>query len=379
LTDGAVKGGRRNVEEPSASSSPTQQGARVVRLRRTSVVVFGLAALAASACGGGSKPEPAAAVTPAPSDSPNSTAVSGGTVKPGPPAPLTGLPEAEAAASRPSIAVKIDNAPEARPQSGLDAADIVYEEVVEGGVTRFIAVFQSQAPPLVGPVRSIRPMDPNVLSAYHGLVAYSGGIPAFVSLLRKAPVQDVDVDVATDAYTWDKSRAAPHNEYVSPGQLWPKAKSAYANPPQAMFEFRSAGEPFGDVDAHHVVIPYSPRQTSIYDWDAASGTWKRTSNGTPHMTASGVQIAPENVVVQFVSMHTLDYVDPSGTKVVESTVIGDGDAWILSGGRLTKGHWSKDSATTPTKFTDSAGHPVKLAPGRTWVHFAPVGTPVTAG
>ncbi len=350
----------------------------MVRIR-IPVLAIGLASLlAASACGGGGKaPHPAAA------SSPSSTAVSEGAVKDGPLAPLTGLvDQSGASASRPAIAVKIDNAPDARPQSGLEAADIVYEEVVEGGVTRFIAVFQSTAPGgngLAGPVRSVRPMDPNVLAAYHGLVAYSGGIPAFVALLRKAPVQDVDVDVATDAYSWDKSRAAPHNEYVSPDKLWPKAKSGYNEPPKAMFEFRPAGEPFGDAEAHHVVIPYSPLQTSIYDWDAASGTWKRTSNGTPHVLASGVQIAPQNLVVQFVPEHTLSYVDPSGTKVVEATVTGSGDAWFFSAGRMTKGHWSKDSASAPTTFTDSSGSTVKLSPGRTWVHFAPLGTAVTAG
>ncbi|HEV7685305.1 MAG TPA: DUF3048 domain-containing protein [Acidimicrobiia bacterium] len=343
---------------------------------RTSALAVGLVSLlAAAGCSGGGGGNKNAAST-----GPSSTAVSEGAVKDGPIAPLTGLvDQSGATASRPSIAVKVDNAPEARPQSGLDVADIVYEEVVEGGVTRFIAVFHSQAPPVAGPVRSVRPMDPGVLSAYHGLVAYSGGIPAFVALLRKAPVQDVDVDVATDAYTWDKSRAAPHNEYVSPEKLWPKAKGANAQPPKAMFVYRAAGEAFGDADAHHVVIPYSPRQTSVYDWDTASGTWKRTSNGTPHTTASGAQIAPHNVVIQFVSLHNLDYVDQSGTKVVESTVIGSGDAWILSAGRMTKGHWSKDSASAPTRFTDGSGNPVKLTPGRTWVHFAPVGTPVTAG
>jgi len=173
--------------------------------------------------------KPVASITP-------ETKVSEGTVTSGGGAlaPLTGLPVADGAAgSRPSVAVKIDNAPEARPQSGLDVADVVYEEVVEGGVTRFIAVFHSTAPGLAGPVRSVRPMDPDILAAYRGLVAYSGGIPAFVSLLRKAPVQDVNVDVATDAYSWDKKRSAPHNEYVSPEKLWPKAKGDTANPPQA--------------------------------------------------------------------------------------------------------------------------------------------------
>ena len=94
---------------------------------------------------------------------------------------------------------------------------------------------------------------------------------------------------------------------------------------------------------------------------------------------SGAQIAPQNLVIQFVSLHSLDYVDQSGTKVVESTVVGSGDAWILSAGRVTKGHWSKDSASAPTRYTDASGSPVKLTPGRTWVHFAPMGTPVTAG
>jgi len=350
----------------------------VVRRRIPVLAIALVSLLAASACsgGGGKPPQPAAA------SSPTSTAVSDGAVKDGPLAPLTGLVDPSgASASRPAIAVKIDNAPDARPQSGLEQADIVYEEVVEGGVTRFIAVFQSTAPGgdgLAGPVRSVRPMDPDILAPYHGLVAYSGGIPAFVALLRKAPVQDVDVDVATDAYTWDKSRAAPHNEYVSPDKLWPKAKSAYSGAPKAMFEFRPAGEPFGDADVHHVVIPFSPRQTSIYDWDATSGTWKRTSNGTPHVTASGAQVAPQNLVVQFVAEHTLDYVDPSGTKVVEATVTGTGDAWFFSAGRMTKGHWSKASQSSPTTYTDSAGNPVKLTAGRTWVHFAPVGTPVSA-
>jgi hypothetical protein len=220
-------------------------------------------------------------------------------------------------------------------------------------------------------------MDPDILSAYHGLVAYSGGIPAFVSMLRKAPVQDVNVDMATDAYSWDKNRRAPHNEYVSPEKLWPKAKGDKANPPQAMFDFRGAGEPFGDADTAGVSITYSPRASATYDWDAATGTWKRGENGTPHMAASGAQIAPQNVVIQFVTTRTLNYVDQSGSKVVESNVVGSGDAWILSNGRITKGRWSKSSESAATKYTDSAGNPVKLSVGRTWVHFAPVGTPVT--
>jgi len=347
-----------------------------VPFRRTAVIVTGLVALTATAaCGGGAKPKPVAAVTP-------ETKVSEGTVttEGAPLAPLTGLADPGGATkSRPAIAVKIDNAPEARPQSGLDVADVVYEEVVEGGVTRLIAIFHSAAPPVAGPVRSVRPMDPDILSAYHGLVAYSGGIPAFISLLRSAPVQDVNVDVATDAYSWDNKRSAPHNEYVSPDKLWPKAKANYAAPPQAMFDFRGPGEAFGDADAPHVSIRYSPRASATYDWDAASGTWKRGQNGTPHVTASGAQVAPQNLIIQTVTTRTLGYKDQSGTNVVESNVVGSGEAWILSNGRVTKGKWSKASQSAPTRYTDASGNPVKLTAGRTWVHLAPLGSAVTAG
>jgi hypothetical protein len=347
-----------------------------VPFRRTAVIVTGLVALTATAaCGGGAEPKPVASITP-------ETKVSEGTVttEGAPLAPLTGLPDASGATkSRASLAVKIDNAPEARPQAGLDVADVVYEEVVEGGVTRFIAILHSAAPAVAGPVRSVRPMDPDILSAYHGLFAYSGGIPAFVSLMRKAPVQDVNVDVATDAYSWDKSRRAPHNTFISPEKLWPKAKGENAAPPQPMFEFRAAGEPFGDADAPHVSIRYSPRASATYDWDAASGSWKRGENGTPHVAASGAQIAPQNLVIQFVTTRTLGYRDQSGTNVVESETVGSGEAWILSNGRVTKGKWSKPSQTAVTRYTDAAGNPVKLSTGRTWVHFAPVGSAVSAG
>lgn len=343
--------------------------------RRTAVIVTALVSLAATAACGGAEPKPVAAVTP-------ETKVSEGTVttEAAPLAPLTGLPDTNGATkSRPALAVKIDNAPEARPQAGLDVADVVYEEVVEGGVTRFIAILHSAAPPVAGPVRSVRPMDPDILSAYHGLFAYSGGIPAFVSLMRKAPVQDVNVDVATDGYSWDKARRAPHNTFISPEKLWPKAKGDNAAPPQAMFDFRGTGEPFGDADAPHVSIRYSPRASATYDWDAASASWKRTQNGTPHVAASGAQIAPENVVIQFVTTRTLGYRDQSGTNVVESEVVGSGEAWLLSNGRVIKGKWSKSSPTAVTKYTDAAGNPVRLTAGRTWVHFAPVGSEVTAG
>ena len=344
---------------------------------RAPLALLGLVALAASACSGGGG-DPADAATTA--GTPDVTAVSDGAVSEPAIAPLTGVrDESGATAKRPALSVKVDNAPKARPQAGLDVADLVFEEVVEGGVTRFIAVFHSAAPDEAGPVRSVRPMDPKIVSALGGLVAHSGGIPEYVSLMRKAPVQDVNVDVATSAYRWAKERPKPHNLMVHPNELWPMAKDEHSDPPPALFEYRAPGEAFGEADAPSVRIPYSNFASAAYAWDAGSGTWKRSQDGAAHLAASGAQIAPHNLVVQFVSTRRLGNVDASGHAVSESIVTGEGEAWVASGGRVTKGRWSKPDATSPTRYTDAAGHPVKLAPGRTWVHFAPVGSPVSAG
>ncbi|MDQ3944659.1 MAG: DUF3048 domain-containing protein, partial [Actinomycetota bacterium] len=319
--------------------------------------------------------EAGAAVT---AGTPDSTAVAGGEVTAPVVAPLTGIvDESAATAERPALSVKIDNAPRARPQAGLDVADLVFEEVVEGGVTRFIAVFHSTAPDEVGPVRSVRPMDPRIVSALGGLVAYSGGIPEYVAMMGKARVQDLNIDVATSAYRWAKERAKPHNLMVHPGELWPMATEKHSDPPPAQFDYRAPGEAFGDADAASLRIPYSNFASAAYAWDAPSGTWKRSQDGAAHMAASGAQIAPHNLVVQFVSTRKLGKVDASGHAVNESIVTGDGDAWVLSGGRVTKGRWSKPDATSPTRYTDGAGNPVKLSPGRTWVHFAPRGAAVS--
>lgn len=359
-----------------------------MRLSGAPLALAGLVALAASACSGGRGGDPAEAA-PSPSATTSSTTVTAGSLAETPLAPLTGLPDKSGVVTkRPALSVKIDNAPKARPQSGLDVADVVFEEVVEGGATRFIAVFHSAAPETVGPIRSVRPMDPNIVTALGGLVAYSGGIPEYVALMRRAPVQDVNIDVATSAYRWDRGRPKPHDLFASPDGLWAMAKERFAAPPQPLFEYRAPGvrgvpevneEPFGEADAPSLRIPYSQLASAAYDWDAASGTWKRAQDGAPHTAASGARIAPQNLVVQFVKTRRLGKVDRSGTAVTESIVVGEGDAWVLSGGRVAKGRWSKPDPVSPTRYTDAAGNPVKFAPGRTWVHYAPVGSPVSTG
>ena len=347
-----------------------------MRLRRAPLALAGLAVLVTSACSGSGGDK----ATAAPDRTPDSTQVSDGAVAEPVVAPLTGVVDPSGAVKgRPALSVKIDNAGKARPQVGLDEADLVFEEVVEGGVTRFIAVFHSTVSKEAGPVRSVRPMDPKIVSPLGGLVAYSGGIPEYVRMLRQAPVQDVNIDVATSAYRWAKDRPKPHNLMADPAELWAMAEDDHSDPPPALFEYRAPGDAFGDADAASVSIPYSNFASAAYAWDAASGTWKRSQDGAPHTVASGKQIAAHNVIVQFVSSRKLGNVDASGHAVNESIVTGEGDAWVLSGGRITKGRWSKPDADSPTRYTDAAGNSVKLSPGRTWVHFTPVGSAVSTG
>jgi hypothetical protein len=341
-----------------------------VRRSRLWVGLAGLLFLAGSACSRGPGEEAAGAA--------DSSGGSATTAAPDPRAPLTGLIDGTGdTKGRAALAVKIDNAPKARPQDGLEEADVVFEEVVEGGVTRFVAIFHSKVPKTVGPVRSVRPMDPVILTPLRPLVAYSGGIPSFMAMLNRAPVQDVNYDRAIAAYHMEKGRPRPHNLYADPADLWGRAEAAFRAPPPALFEYRANADPFGEAPATAVKIPYSPLASAAYEWDASKENWKRSENGTPHVAASGDLIRPTNLVIQLISQRRLNVVDPSGTPVYDSILTGTGDAWVLSGGRVTKGRWSKADAASPTRYTDAAGNPIKLAPGTTWVHLAPLGTPVS--
>ncbi len=281
-------------------------------------------------------------------------------------APLTNLPDRHGAARRRSaLAVKIENTPEARPQSGLDVADVVYEEVVEGGITRFWAVFDSAAPDRVGPIRSVRRMDADIVSPLGGVVAYSGGTEPNVALIRQTPVIWVDGSNAADAFFRERSRDAPHNLYARPSRLW--RRGGRPVPPASLFAFLPPRQAFAGEPVGRVTVGFRPGYEATYSYDHATETWKRSHEFVAFEADSGAQIAPVNVIVQFVRY------DGAG----DGQLIGTGDAWVLSGGRMVKGRWSKSTASDPTRFSDVAGAPIRLRPGRTWVELLPIGSRVT--
>jgi hypothetical protein len=333
-------------------------------------LVVGGAAVAVVALGGGS--DRAQAVKPERS----TTSTAPTTTLPKPPtAPLTGLPDPSGQSqTRPVLSVKVENTPDARPQVGIDQADVVYEEEVEGNITRFLAMFNSTAPDTIGPVRSVRAQDPAIVWPVKGIFAYSGGADGPVHDINAAPVHAVDntAAIANGLNGMERDapgqppRQAPHNLYGHGPALFSLGGSPV--PPPPLFQYREAGvapppgaDPGAPVESMRVgfLAGYDP----TYQWDAGTGTWKRFQLGQPHTVVDGTQIAPTNVVVQFT-----EYPNES-----DGQTVGEGDAWVFTDGRVYKGRWVRPDLDTPARYVDANGNPILLTPGRTWVELLPVG------
>jgi hypothetical protein len=294
--------------------------------------------------------------------------------------PLTGLQVDDPAnVSRPAITAKIENSRASRPQGGLDKADVVFEAVVEGGQTRFLAVFHSTEAEIVGPIRSVRPSDPAVASPFGGIVAYSGGIQRFVDAMRATGLKNFDENTAGNAFRRRNDKAAPHNLYTSTSALYDRADGG-TSAPRKFADFLPPGQAFapaGAVPVTGLSLPVGSSVRADYAWQAATGTWARSTDGVAHTAEGGGQIAPTTVIVQFVPYEPTGEVDTTGAVVSEAKVVGSGEAVIFANGSMVRGRWSKPNATTMTSWTDAAGAPLQLPAGRTWVELPAVGTPLT--
>ena len=339
-------------------------------LRLAASLLIGL-----TACGGGDDENAATTTTAA---GPATTAPA----DPGFPAdaaPLTALSQPDVARrQRVALVVKIDNAPLGRPQAGINQADIVFEEMVEGGVTRLAAVFQSTDADPVGPVRSARSTDIAFLSALNRpLFAYAGTNATTQKAVAAAPLVDLS---SGPGYRRDPRRRAPYNLFSSTGALYGRAPKD-AGPPPPQFRYRPAGAPLTAAGAEAVKrahIQYKGKVVTDVDYEWNGTGWARKQNGTPHVDTANAQVVPANVVIQFVTYKDTGLVDRSNSGVPEGQLIGEGEAWILSDGKVVRGRWAKANMTDVTRYTDSSGAPIPLTPGRTWVELPPPGTANTA-
>lgn len=304
------------------------------------------------------------------------------TAPPPPVAPLTGMLQPNAAAAQQvAVAVKIDNVDAARPQAGLNGADVVFEEQVEGQLTRLLAVFQSSYPTQVGPVRSTRTSDIDIVSALnHPLYAYSGGNTNYVAQLDAAPVVDVGAaKYAAPYYFYRGPHLSPHDLYTNTTDLLKLAPGG-SGPPPPLFRYRAPGQAVtasGAAPATHVDLSFG-QSTAAWDWSAASQMWERSQNGTADVLQNGLQIATPNVIVQVIPYVPDGYATGEGVSpppaIPKGEMVGTGTAMVFTGGMVIPATWSKASPTAVTVYTDSLGHPILLAPGPTWVELAPTGT-----
>ena len=324
------------------------------------------AALLLAACGGGGGSEPTT----------TSRAARTTTTTTAPPvAPLTGLPDPTGAASgRPALSVKVENTPEARPQSGLDVADVVWEEVVEGQITRFLAMFQSRSPGAVGPIRSVRLTDPNIVWPVGGIFAFSGGAKYALDGISRAPVTLVDESRAGAAMYRDRSRRAPHNLYGRGDALF--AKGGTPVPPPALFTYsgapRRADAARGVTAASAARIGFNGSYATDWTWDPSRRVWLRSNAGRPFTVAGGAQVTATNVVIWVVT-----YRGGAGAMQAEGVLTGEGRVVVLTGGVAVEGRWIRPAVDRPARFADAAGRTIPLTPGNTWVELPDPAYPIT--
>lgn len=286
--------------------------------------------------------------------------------------PLTGLQVAPDLAKRPVTAIMIENSTEARPQSGLQDAGIVYEAIAEGGVTRFMALFQESRPEYIGPVRSLRPYFIDWFTPFDASIAHVGGSPDALSQIRNGG-KDLDQFFNDGAYWRISSRPAPHNVYTSFDRLdnLNEAKGYITSSVQSFPRKKEA--PLKTPTAASIDFAISgPLYNPHYDYDAKTNSYARSEGGAPHMDlvsaadTTGVQLKPKVVIAMVVPLVN-GALDSSGAYYSDYSPNSSGAAYIFQDGGVTTGTWSKSSRDNQIVFADSAGAPIKLNAGQTWI------------
>lgn len=277
---------------------------------------------------------------------------------------LTGLEVADQAAqSAPVTAVMIENSPDARPQSGLQKAGVVYEAVAEAGITRFVALYQGEKPELIGPVRSLRLHFLEWAAPYQASIAHVGGSYNALEAVR-SNYRDLDQFFNADTYWRASDRYAPHNVYTSGTNLDELNNSKEFNSSSFESFARTDGKPAAELTATNVSIEFSsPQYSTNYVYDSATNTYARSLAGQAHADREAGQIAPSVVVVLKTEARSR-----GGSDGYEDIVTsGSGQAFVFQNGTVTESTWQKDNRDATLKLVDSEGNSLKLNRGQTWI------------
>lgn len=292
--------------------------------------------------------------------------------------PYTGR-EADSAddISRRVMSIKIENSDVSRPQIGLNSADVVYETVVEGGITRFNCIFHSKVPKTVGPVRSARLSDQWIVPQYDGLLFFSGRSSSVGAALRKHDIPQLDQAKIPAAYFRVSNRSAPHNLMLdtSKGMKEAKRKGYRVTSKAIALQFdRQSDSTTPTVST--INIPFSSSNKVKWEYDEDTGLFKRFNDGAVHRdAATGKQITANNVVVMWAT-YTAATHDMVGSTTWDIDLGGEGKVSVFKDGNRYDGTWKADRKTPPT-FFDKDGNPIKLSVGRTWFQVVPKDVKIT--
>ena len=287
--------------------------------------------------------------------------------------PLTGLQVPIPLTTRPVTAIMIENSDAARPQSGLQDAGVVFEAMAEGGVTRFMALFQDTSPQYIGPVRSLRPYYIDYAAPFQASIVHVGGSPDALSEVTNGSSRNLDQFYNGSYFTRITSRDAPHNVYTSFAELDQLNQSKGYTSSKFTSWARKADKPLAVPTAKTIDLSVSgPDYYSHYDYDSTTNSYARNEGGAPHLDyvsatdTSGVLLKPK-VVIAIVVPETQGALDASGAYYSNYATSGSGVAYVFQDGGVTQGTWTKAGTTDQLLFTDANGHALKLNAGQTWV------------
>lgn len=282
--------------------------------------------------------------------------------------------------TRRPVLVQVDNAPAARPQSGLSQADIVYEAMAEGDVTRFSAIFSCREVDTVGPVRSARLINLELVPEYTALLSNSGSSMGVSAELEAAALPNINHPSYPDAYVRVEDRIAPHNLMTSTTSIRSAAAGA-GIPVEYKVDMLTFKEDSPAPSVSRIGIPYSGIVDVSYSYDPGTNAWLRSISGEAHIDAlTGAQIAPKNVLVQYVTISESSIEEDAGGNMgLIFNLKGTGRVQIFRDGQMVEGAWQRNGDTDVTQYLDAAGKPIPLNRGLTFIQLVPVDFQVSVG
>jgi hypothetical protein len=292
---------------------------------------------------------------------------------------LTGLAGPDDAQRKPIVVVKVENNSLVRPQTGLDSADLIFEELVEGGATRFAVAFQSNIPDEVGPVRSVRHVDVSLASPIADIFAFSGGAKKTMKYLGlELPTAMSQVTEGVPGMNRKAGISAPNNLFLDTKQML--AAVAQSDTPSSGFfvpaptSSATAGPAPAGKAVSTVEVAFSTLAKPNWKWNATDKLWMRSEGSNPFNNKDGSQFGTNNLVIIEIREVDAGYKGSTGGYVPRSVTSGSGRAWVLSSGKAVEVKWNKPTVSSQMELSDTNGNPFTMPTGRTWVELLPVET-----